>query len=82
MQNCPGDGCFRANSRHWMRWIYEYTPLTKQTVLGVLFVLALIVAIGISLIFLLALAAFTADEEMNHRERRNERDLDMRRRWP
>jgi hypothetical protein len=36
----------------------------------------------ISLIFLLALAAFTADEEMNHRERRNERDLDMRRRWP
>jgi hypothetical protein len=51
-------------------------------VLGVLFVLALIVAIGISLIFLLALAAFTADEEMNHRERRNERDLDMRRRWP
>ena len=25
-QNCPGDGCFRANSRHWMRWIYEYTP--------------------------------------------------------
>ena len=26
MQNCPGDGCFRANSRHWMRWIYEYTP--------------------------------------------------------
>ena len=44
--------------------------------------LALIVAIGISLIFLLALAAFTADEEINHRERRNERDLDMRRRWP
>jgi predicted ATPase len=46
MQNCPGDGCFRANSRHWMHWIYEYTPLTKQTVLGVLFVLALIVAIA------------------------------------
>ena len=72
-----------------MRWIYEYTPrlgstlvYPKQTVLGVRFVLALIVAIGISLIFLLALAAFTADEEMNHRERRNERDLDMRRRWP
>ena len=44
--------------------------------------LTVIVAIGISLIFLLALAAFTADEEINHRERRNERDLDMRRRWP
>ncbi len=61
--------------------IYEYTPITKQTVLGVLFRSwgRLIVAIGISpdLPFLLALAAFTADEEMNHRERRNERDLDI-----
>jgi hypothetical protein len=24
MLNCPGDICFCANSRHWMRRIYEY----------------------------------------------------------
>ena len=30
MQNCPGDVCFCANTRHWMRRIYEYTPLSAK----------------------------------------------------
>ena len=37
----------------------------------------MIVAVAISLIVLLMWVVLSADEEMNQRERRNERDLDI-----